>query len=186
MGEEMQSRSAFTLIELLIVVAIIGILAAIAVPNFLNAQIRAKVAKSISNVNILRDAYIQYGLDNRRTPEHSDVITAQDRLTTPMAYINSRIPDVFKEGLEERGLKAPHAGLYHAEPYTEIMPLENMKTSFPNLYEGFKAGHSGVVLGYGPSQEYDYIEYDSSNGIRSRGAIYNWVPRFHQKDFATP
>ena len=47
---------AFTLIELLIVVAIIAILAAIAVPNFLEAQIRAKVSRVLSDQRSLATA----------------------------------------------------------------------------------------------------------------------------------
>ncbi len=72
-------ENAFTLIELLIVVAIIGILAAIAVPNFINAQIRAKVARVQSEEKSIRDAYTQYFMDRNAWPPHMDGSEAQHR-----------------------------------------------------------------------------------------------------------
>ncbi len=60
--------NGFTLIELLIVVAIIGILAAIAVPNFLNAQVRAKVSRVFADLRSLGNAIEMYTIDNNTQP----------------------------------------------------------------------------------------------------------------------
>ena len=93
-------KHAFTLIELLIVVAIIGILAAIAVPNFLNAQTRARVARVMWDNQAIGSALEMYILDHNDFPwpigngqghsSYSVYVEYLHELTTPVAYIATK------------------------------------------------------------------------------------------------
>ncbi len=94
-------RSAFTLIELLIVVAIIAILAAIAVPNFLEAQTRAKISRVKSDMRALATALETYMVDNNEYPPDRNVHTIVfcTLITTPVSYIAStKMGDPFNPG----------------------------------------------------------------------------------------
>ena len=63
-----QKASGFTLIELLIVIAIIGILAAIAIPNLLNAVQRGKQKRTMADMKALATAVEAYEVDHDLYP----------------------------------------------------------------------------------------------------------------------
>ena len=65
----MRSQKGFTLIELLIVVAIIGIIAAIAIPNLLNAIDRGKQKRTMADIRSLGTAVESYAVDNNFYPK---------------------------------------------------------------------------------------------------------------------
>ena len=59
----MKNRKGFTLIELMIVIAIIGILAAMAIPNFKKARASARQKACYSNIRVLQGAVEMYNMD---------------------------------------------------------------------------------------------------------------------------
>jgi general secretion pathway protein G len=61
-------RAGFTLIEVMIVVAIVGLLAGIAIPNYIGYRERAQVANAISEIRIIESEIASFFIDNERLP----------------------------------------------------------------------------------------------------------------------
>jgi len=173
MRRTLHQNPGFTLIELLIVVAIIAILAAIAVPNFLEAQTRAKVSRSWSDMRSMATALEAYRIDynaypydmgsGRVAPRHfyASPFLGLEVLTTPSAYITSVPKDPFIPNTE-------------SFPETFVYYCENMEIPF--------GPYANRVIwqlsGFGPDMDADFnfLVYDATNGTVSNGDIFFWGP----------
>ena len=161
---------AFTLIELLIVVAIIAILAAIAVPNFLDAQIRAKVARVTADMSTLHTAIETYRVDHNKIPVRHDNwnnTTAPDyvpdgdtlmgdpaqptarvglkMVTTPISYLSSIPPDIFNTPARDLALNVP--GVTMSLDYWDEVQLQAFRKNLSGTLNPAKQGFATLSVG---------------------------------------
>ena len=175
-------KKGFTLIELLIVVAIIGILAAIAVPNFLNAQVRAGISRVKGDFKALETALKSYMMDHNKYPPDRggpNVGAGDDasysHLTTPIAYLSSI--DVCMDFFTEKSGRKDESGVRNFYDYGMVDYIT-------------ESGVGYVVVSFGPDRSLNmpwattamdamarhdgrnlFFIYESSNGLNSSGDI---------------
>jgi prepilin-type N-terminal cleavage/methylation domain-containing protein len=192
-NQERHAAAAFTLIELLIVVAIIAILAAIAIPNLLEAQVRAKVSRAKNDLRTLATGIEAYSADYQAPPfdgepgfAHYGWVNAYSQLTTPVAYLSSIPADPFSDGTVPDSNRPGHTHYlspsitsydYSTARWEELdLPANTGKKSAWQRNMGnstYKTGSAGPDTEWvNPGSFYGLLDlYDPTNGTRSLGDV---------------
>ncbi len=189
-------KKAFTLIELLIVVAIIAILAAIAVPNFLEAQARAKISRAQADLRTVLTAATTYLVDNGKIfPDTNDTDTPaylrgmtfskeNPSAARDVKYANN--DDMWFDGFYVFGVFSPlttpiaYMNTPAKDPFSRTMPIGidtreiNNSIAYAVLFiSGPDVTDGDWFRGANPSGK--SLPYDATNGTKSRGDIWRSV-----------
>ncbi len=179
----------FTLIELMAVITIISLLCAIAVPNFLNASIRAKVARSEAEQCMLVWALEMYCVDMDDYPlnQESGKMSIGDLnpITCPIPYVSELPDDVFLAPGDFDKWEFIKNERDNNKGYFYINFIQSEGARVP-LSKFGRAGGSANYLVYGmgpsyinkfdPSNLNTLVTYNPSNGTSSEGAITFFGP----------
>ncbi|MBC7190042.1 type II secretion system protein [Candidatus Aerophobetes bacterium] len=168
-----KEKAGFTLVELLVVVAIIGVLVSIAIPNFMGAVVRTKVAKAFTEIRGLGNVVEVYRIDHNSLPA-----TTSD-FTQAIGISFTVIPkDPFNQAgsrtLEEGALGEGGYGYYtSADIYWLI--VSNGPDNTPDVTSGginWTAQTVGQLGGWeGADTGYGYTWYNPDAGIYSSGDL---------------
>ena len=141
MMHRVSSRKGFTLIELMIVIAIIAILAAILVPNFIRARAQGQVTSCKSNLKNIGTACEMYATDNAgRYP--ADL----NKLTTPANGQQPYLKQVPK--CPSQGTSAPYTASYKS-------------AMNPDVYTVYCSGSNHTAAGC----DADYPKFTATQGL---------------------
>lgn len=188
---------AFTIIELLIVVAIIAILAAIAIPNLLEAQTKARVARAKADLSGITTALESYFIDhNAYPPINVEVFTGAPTfviesrhayLTTPVAYMSSIAKDPFGDGWVDVSVLGSTAVDVKYKTY-DLLTFNDPDAFETLVYKsdlvvlkGFPESMLWILASQGPDGTVGLhtavgLVYDPSNGTVSEGDIIRTGP----------
>jgi type II secretion system protein G len=178
--------TGFTLIELLMVVGIIAILALIALPNLLDAQTRAKLARAKSDMRTIATALETYSIDNNNhyvpnydagpyQPRPNSEAETYAALTSPISYIASVPKDPFGPNPD-----APtREGFF--EYYADDSVMADPTYTEPTRAYWANTGTKWLVSSIAPDRKIQILSrqlenvapllYDASNGTISPGDI---------------
>ena len=91
----LRSRRAFTLIEIMIVVAIIALIAAIALPNLLRARKRSQAVSILTDLRLIDSALDQYSIENLKPALTTIPVAAWKQYIKPGSRLYSTGTSVF-------------------------------------------------------------------------------------------
>jgi type II secretion system protein G len=161
-----EAERGFTLIELMIVVAIIAILAGILIPNFVNARAQAQTAACESNLRSIATALELYYADNQVYPTASGVAVDQNLLkgTNGVYYLNNtpKDPAATTPTATYTLTTAAQSGTQPAS-YTIVCPGAHLGSTLAKLQAA--GGAAGSTCG--SSCTASKLEYVSGEGLQA-------------------